>query len=506
MMKLTHSEVFEKHLGRAVPASLIDGEWFDGGAGEIEVDDPATGRTAFVYGDGGRAAAVAALDAAEAGGAAWRALTASARAEVLWTASRLVRERGEALAELEAVSAGKPIRDTRVEVTRVAEMLAYYAGFADKLTGDVVPVPTSHLNIVTREPLGTIVQLTPWNAPVFTAGWQVAPALAAGNAVVLKPSELTPASSLALARIVQEAGVPPGALNVVAGLGATTGERLVSDARVGKVVFIGSVATGRRVAAAAAAAGRPALLELGGKSANIVFADGDLARAAKAAQAAIFAAAGQSCTAGSRLLVEQPAYDKLVAWVAEGAGRLAVGRPLDPATEVGPINNRRQYERVTGLIEAGRAEGARLVTGGGRPVGDDCAAGFYVAPTVFADVADAMTIAREEIFGPVLTILPFDDEAEAMAIANGGEFDLAGAVWTRDVTRAHRVARALRAGTVWVNAYRSLSVMSPFGGMRGSGFGRSSGRDVMLEYTQPKSIWIETDDAAPLPFGYGPED
>ncbi len=505
-MTLTHAELFETELGRTAPASLIGGDWFDGAGAEITVEDPGTGKAAFTYRDGGPEAALASLDAAQAGGEAWRALTASARAEVLWTASRLVRERGEALAGLEALSAGKPIRDTRVEVARVAEMLAYYAGFADKLTGDVVPVPTSHLNIVTRDPLGTIVQLTPWNAPVFTAGWQIAPALAAGNAVVLKPSELTPASSLALARLLHEAGVPPGALNVVAGLGATSGERLVTDARAGKVVFIGSVATGRRVAAAAASAGRPALLELGGKSANIVFADADLARAAKAAQAAIFAAAGQSCTAGSRLLVERPAYDKMVEWVSAGAGRLAVGRPLDPATEVGPINNRRQFEHVTRLIETGRNEGARLVAGGGRPDGEPCAEGFYVAPTVFADVTDKMTIAREEIFGPVLTVLPFDDEAEALAIANSGEFDLAGAVWTRDVTRAHRVARSLRAGTVWVNAYRSLSVMSPFGGIRGSGFGRSSGRDVMLEYTQPKSIWIETDDAAPLPFGYGPQD
>ncbi|MEM1307836.1 MAG: aldehyde dehydrogenase family protein, partial [Pseudomonadota bacterium] len=383
---------------------------------------------------------------------------------------------------------------------------AYYAGFADKLTGDVIPVPTSHLNIVMREPLGTIVQLTPWNAPIFTAGWQLAPALAAGNAVVLKPSELTPASSVALVKLLHEAGVPTGAVNVIAALGQTGGQRLVSDSGVGKVVFIGSVDTGHRVASAAAAAGRPSLLELGGKSANIVFADADLERAAKAAQAAIFAAAGQSCTAGSRLLIERPAYEQLTKWVAEGASRLVVGQPLDPATEVGPINNRRQFDRINSMIVAGREAGARLVTGGGRPDRADCAEGFFVSPTVFADVTPEMVLAREEIFGPVLSVIPFNSEEEAIALANAGEFDLAGAVWTQDIMRAHRVAGALRAGTVWVNAYRSLSVMSPFGGMHGSGFGRSSGRDVMLEYTQAKSVWIETDAAAPLPFGYGPND
>ena len=476
------------------------------GAGEaITVDDPHSGEAAFTYPDAGSAIAEAALDAAREGGATWRQKTASARGLILFRASEAIAAHADELARLESLTAGKPIRDARAEVAKVAEMFAFYAGFADKLTGDVVPVPTTHLNVVMREPLGTVVQLTPWNAPIFTAGWQLAPALAAGNAVVLKPSELTPASSIALAKLLVKSGVPAGAVNVVAGLGATAGQRLVSDPSIGKVVFIGSVRTGRRVAAAAAAAGRPSLLELGGKSAMIVFADADLARAAQAAQAAIFAAAGQSCTAGSRLLVERPVYEQMVAWVAAGAAKLRVGAPSDPDTEVGPINNRAQFTRINALIAKGIEEGARLVAGGGRPESDACRNGFYVAPTVFADVTPEMTIAREEIFGPVLSVIPFDTESEALEIANSGDFDLAGAVWTRDMTRGHRVASAINAGTVWINAYRSLSVMSPFGGMRGSGFGRSSGRDVMAEYTQSKSVWIETDDTAPLPFGYAPD-
>lgn len=494
------AEAMAAALGTADVASLVGGDWLPGSGGGVTVEDPVTGELAYTYRDGGEAAARAALDAAEAGGAAWRRLTATRRGEILFAAAQAIRAGAEGLAVLESATAGKPIRDARAEVAKVADMFAFYAGFADKVFGDVVPVPTSHLNLVTREPIGTVVQLTPWNAPIFTAGWQLAPALAAGCAAVLKPSELTAASSLALVRLLHGAGVPPGAAQVVAGFGQTAGAALSGDERVGKVVFIGSVKTGRKVAAAAAMAGRPALLELGGKSANIVFADADLPRAARAAQGAIFAAAGQSCTAGARLLVERPAYDQMVEWVAAGAARLVVGDPLDAATEVGPINNRRQHERVTAMIAAGDAEGARRVTGG--PGERE---GFFIRPTVFADVTPEMTIAREEIFGPVLSVTPFDTEEEALALANGGAFDLAGAVWTRDIFRCHRVAKALRAGTVWVNGYRALSVLTPFGGMRGSGFGRSSGIDVMHEYTQPKSVWIETDEEATAPFGYGPQ-
>jgi acyl-CoA reductase-like NAD-dependent aldehyde dehydrogenase len=489
-------------LGRDALASLIDGAWVEGAGAPVVVEDPTDGTQAHAYPDGGEAAAAQALDAAETGGAAWRAMTAQARGAVLSRAAALIAARADDLARLESATAGKPIRDARAEAGKVAEMFAYYAGWADKLHGDVTPTPTSHLTLTLREPLGTIVQITPWNAPLFTAGWQLAPALAAGNAAALKPSELTPASSLLLARLLHEAGVPPGAVNVVAGLGATAGARLAGDPRAGKVVFIGGTATGRRVAQIAAGAGRPALLELGGKSANVVFADADLARAAHAAQGAVFGAAGQSCTAGSRLLVQRAALDRVAAMVAEGAARLRVGPPRDPATEVGPINNRAQFDRVRGFVARADAAGARRLAGALGP--DLPEGGFYVAPTLFAAVDPTAEIAREEVFGPVLSVIPFEDEEHALALANGLDFDLAAAVWTADAHRAMRMAQRLRAGTVWVNGYRALSVAAPFGGMRGSGFGRSSGRDVMLEYTQAKAVWFETDPAAPIPFGYAP--
>lgn len=479
--------------------SFIGGQSIAGGGDEFTLIDPATEQMLTSYREAGERLAREAHEAAQKGGTEWRRMTASARGTILFEIARLVRRDTEALAQAESRVAGKPIRDCRGEVAKVADMFAYYAGWADKIEGRTVPVPTSHLNIVEREPLGTIVQMTPWNAPIFTAGWQIAPALAAGNAVILKPSEWTPVTSLMLAKLAQEAGLPDGALNVVAG-GPVTGAALVDTPLCGKAVFIGSVATGRKVAALAGSAGRPALLELGGKSANVIFADCDLSRAVKAAQGAIFASAGQSCTAGSRLLVERSVHDKVVDALADAARRLRVGHPQDDATEIGPLHSARQFERISGMITRAQKAGIALAAGGDKPA--TIKAGYFLAPTILSGAKPGTEIFDEEIFGPVLAVTPFDSEDEAVTLANAGEFDLAGAVWSGQGTRAVRVARALRAGSVWINGYRTLSVQSPFGGMRGSGFGRSSGHDVLLEYTQPKSIWIETDDHAPIAFGY----
>ncbi|MDP4021529.1 aldehyde dehydrogenase family protein [Methylobacterium sp. NEAU 140] len=483
--------------------SLVAGEVVAGTGARLDLVNPADGRVFAGFQDAGPPVVEAAMAAARDGQRAWWSMSAAARGRAMWAVAALVRRHAEALAELETLSAGKPIRDTRGEVAKVAEMFEYYAGWCDKLHGEVIPVPTSHLNYTRAEPFGTVVQITPWNAPVFTAGWQIAPAICAGNAVVLKPSELTPLTSLALGVLCDRAeGMPRGLVSVLAGAGPTTGAAAVAHPDTRLVVFVGSAEAGAQIAAAAARNIVPSVLELGGKSANIVFADADLGRALVGAQAAIFGGAGQSCVAGSRLLVHRSIHAEFVARLAHAAERIPVGLPTDPATQIGPINNRRQRDKIEGMVEAASAAGATVAAGGGCPAALRDSGGFYFGPTVLDGVAPDAAIAREEVFGPVLAVLPFDGEEEAVALANATPYGLAGAVWTGDVGRAHRVAAAVRAGTFWVNGYKTINVASPFGGFGRSGFGRSSGREALMAYTQTKSVWVETAAQPGVAFGY----
>ncbi len=432
-----------------------------------------------------------AVDAARAAfeNSEWAGYLPARRAELLRNLARLIEENVDELAKVQVQENGKLIREIRGQTLGLSRYCNYYAGLAEALGGETIPLSVPNmLNYTVREPVGVVAAITPWNSPLSLLMWKMGPALATGNTLVVKPSEVTPISTLLLARLVAEAGFPAGVFNVVTGFG-DVGAQLVDHPGVDKIAFTGSTDVGRSIAAKAGSRLIKTTLELGGKSANIVFADSDIDEAVNGILAGIFAATGQTCLAGSRALIHSSIYDQLVERLVERAEKIAVGNPQDMATEMGTVACRKQFDKVMSYIEIAKEEGAKLLTGGKKPdfAGPDA---LFIEPTIFGDVHNDMRIAQEEVFGPVLCLLRFDTDEEAVRIANDTRFGLAAGIWTKDIKRAHAVAAKLRSGTVWINTYRRTNYASPFGGYKDSGLGRENGMEAMKEYTEVKSVWV----------------
>lgn len=466
---------------------FVDGRYVEDSAGApIKVIYPATGEVIAVLHEATASVVEAALASAKRAQGAWAAMKPVERSRILRRAADMIREQGEELALLETLDTGKPIQETRVaDWPSGADSLEWFAGLAPTVTGETIPLGRDFVYTI-REPLGVCVGIGAWNYPSQIACWKAAPALSLGNAMVFKPSEVTPLGALKLAEIFVAAGMPAGLFNVVQGRGAV-GASLVTDPRVAKVSLTGSVPTGRRVYAAAADGVRNVTMELGGKSPLIVFDDASVEDAVGAAMLGNFYSAGQVCSNGTRVFVQKGIKDRFLARLAERTATILLGDPLEEATQMGPLVSAVQMDKVLGYMETAKAEGARLVCGGGRAAINT---GYFVQPTVFADVTDSMTIAREEVFGPVMAVLDFDTEEEVIARANATEFGLAAGVFTADLTRGHRVIAQLEAGTCWINAYNLTPVESPFGGAKMSGVGRENGRAAVEHYTQVKSVYV----------------
>ncbi len=470
---------------------IINGEAVDAADGAtFQTINPATEEVITTVAEAGVEDVDRAVKAAHAAlQGPWAKMKAIDRSRVLWKLGDLILANADELARLETLDNGKPITESRyVDIDMVAKCFHYFSGWASKLTGDTTSVNAGTFTYTLREPVGVVGAIIPWNFPMIMVGWKVAPALAAGNTIVVKPAELTPLTAIRIAELALEAGVPAGVFNVVPGKGRIAGEALVKHPLVSKISFTGSTEVGKHLMRTAADQLKKVTLELGGKSPNIVFADADLDAALKGATMGIFYGKGEVCAAGSRLLVERSIYDDFVAKLADRAKKMVPGDPMDPKSRLGALVSAQQMDKVLGYVDTGVKEGARLVAGGQRaPINGK---GAFVQATVFADVDNQMKLAQEEIFGPVLAVIPFDDVDDALAKANDVFYGLASGVWTRDLKKAHTVSRRLQAGTVWINTYNNYDPGMPFGGMKGSGFGRDLGEACLNEYTQLKSVWL----------------